>query len=158
VASSKTTLSLSAGTVTYGSERPEKISVRVAPRYTGTPGGTVTVKANGTTLAVIRLKSGAGSYTLSANRLRAGGYSLAATYSGNADFGSSVSAKRSLTVASPPPPPPPPAACHPLSSKGTCYEPGEYCSDADHGVTGLAGDGETIVCEDNDGWRWEPVG
>jgi hypothetical protein len=23
-------------------------------------------------------------------------------------------------------------------------------------VTGVAGDGETITCEDNDGWRWEP--
>jgi Bacterial Ig-like domain (group 3) len=157
VASSKTTLSLSKGRVTYGSERSEKISVKVAPRYTGTPGGTVTVKANGATLAVIRLKSGAGSYTLSANRLRAGGYSLTATYGGNADFGHSVSAKRSLTVASPPPPPPPPAACHPRSSSGNCYEPGEFCSDADHGLTGVAGDGETIICEDNNGWRWEPV-
>jgi hypothetical protein len=24
-------------------------------------------------------------------------------------------------------------------------------------MTGLAGDGETIICEDNDGWRWEPA-
>jgi hypothetical protein len=157
VASSKTTLSVSAATVTYGRERSEKISVRVAPRYAGTPGGTVTVKANGVTLTVIRLKSGGGSYTFSANRLRAGGYSLAATYSGNADFGRSVSAKRSLRVASPPPPPAPPAACHPHSSSGKCYEPGEYCSEADHGVIGLAGDGKTIICEDNNGWRWEPL-
>jgi hypothetical protein len=22
---------------------------------------------------------------------------------------------------------------------------------------GVAGDGEKIVCEDNNGWRWEPV-
>ncbi len=157
VASSKTTLSLSKGRVTYGSERSEKISVKVAPRYAGTPGGTVIVKANGATLAVIRLKSGAGSYTLSANRLRAGGYSLTATYGGNADFGHSVSVKKSLTVASPPPPPAPPVACHPTTSSGNCYEPGEYCSDADHGMTGVAGDGEAIVCEDNNGWRWEPV-
>jgi hypothetical protein len=67
---------------------------------------------------------------------------------------------------SPPPPPPatstpapPPttaASCHPLSDEGTCYEPGEFCRDDDHGVTGLAGDGEQITCEDNDGWRWEP--
>ena len=155
VASSATTLFLSAGTVTDGSEGSEKISVKVTPRYAGTPGGTVTVKANGTTLAVIRLKTGMGSYTLSANRLPAGDYSLAATYGGNADFGHSASGQRSLTVASPPPPP---AACYPLSSKGTCYEPGEYCSDADHGLTGIAGDGEAIICEDNDGWRWEPLG
>jgi hypothetical protein len=73
-----------------------------------------------------------------------------------------------VTVAAPaqpttPPPPTPPAApqpaasCYPISDEDTCYEPGEFCRDDDHGMTGLAGDGETIVCEDNDGWRWEPV-
>jgi len=57
---------------------------------------------------------------------------------------------------------PPPAAsaaptgCHPLTNAGNCYEPGEYCRDSDHGVSGIAGDGEPIICEDNDGWRWEP--
>jgi hypothetical protein len=49
-----------------------------------------------------------------------------------------------------------PAGCHPLSDEGTCYEPGEYCRDADHGMSGVAGDGKAITCEDNDGWRWEP--
>lgn len=53
--------------------------------------------------------------------------------------------------------PPAPAGCHPLSDEGTCYEPGEFCRDSDHGVTGVAGDGETITCEDNNGWRWEPT-
>jgi hypothetical protein len=151
--------------VTFGSEGSEKISVKVAPQYSGTPGGRVTVKINGATLAVIRLKSGAGSYTLSAHQLAAGAYTLAATYGGGAGFNGSTSAKRSLTVASPPPPrspppPPPPAppACYPLSSKGTCYEPGEYCPNADHGLSGIAGDGEKITCEDNNGWRWEPTG
>jgi hypothetical protein len=24
-------------------------------------------------------------------------------------------------------------------------------------VSGVAGDGEAIKCEDNNGWRWEPV-
>jgi hypothetical protein len=51
---------------------------------------------------------------------------------------------------------PAPAGCYPLSDEGTCYEPGEYCRYDDEGVTGVAGDGETITCEDNDGWRWEP--
>jgi hypothetical protein len=50
-----------------------------------------------------------------------------------------------------------PAGCYPLSDEGTCYEPGEYCRDDDEGMTGRAGDGETIICEDNDGLRWEPV-
>ena len=48
------------------------------------------------------------------------------------------------------------SSCYPLSDEGTCYEPGEYCRDDDHGMSGLAGDGESITCEDNDGWRWEP--
>ncbi len=52
--------------------------------------------------------------------------------------------------------PPRSTGCYPKSSSGNCYEPGEYCSDADHGVSGIAGDGESIVCTDNDGWRWEP--
>jgi hypothetical protein len=51
---------------------------------------------------------------------------------------------------------PGPASCHPLTNSGHCYEPGEYCRSSDHGVKGIAGDGERIVCEDNDGWRWEP--
>jgi FtsZ-interacting cell division protein ZipA len=46
--------------------------------------------------------------------------------------------------------------CYPISDEGTCYEPGEYCRDDDHGTSGVAGDGEAITCEDNDGWRWEP--
>jgi cytoskeletal protein RodZ len=68
------------------------------------------------------------------------------------------------TRAAVPPPPPattasPPAkaGCHPLSNSGTCYEPGEYCRTSDHGASGVAGDGKSIICEDNDGWRWEPA-
>jgi len=74
------------------------------------------------------------------------------------------------TTSRPPPPstttqPPPttapvsaaPASCTPISDEGTCYEPGEYCRDDDHGASGVAGDGERITCEDNDGWRWEPT-
>jgi hypothetical protein len=49
-----------------------------------------------------------------------------------------------------------PGGCHPLTSGGNCYEPGEFCRASDHGVTGVAGDGETITCEDVNGWRWEP--
>jgi hypothetical protein len=64
------------------------------------------------------------------------------------------------TTAAPPPPPPPspaPAGCHPLTDSGKCYEPGEFCRESDAGVIGLAGDGETIKCENNDGLRWEPI-
>jgi len=52
---------------------------------------------------------------------------------------------------------PTPTGCHPKTSSGNCYEPGEYCSDTEHGMSGVAGDGKTIVCEDNTKrWRWEP--
>jgi hypothetical protein len=54
-------------------------------------------------------------------------------------------------------PPPSPASCFPTTATGNCYEPGELCRKADHGITGTAGDGKRITCEDNDGWRWEPV-
>ena len=86
---------------------------------------------------------------------------------------SAVSAPATQPAASPSPAPvathpaPPPssapappataASCHPLSDEGTCYEPGEYCRDDDHGTQGIAGDGKNIICEDNDGWRWEPT-
>jgi hypothetical protein len=62
-----------------------------------------------------------------------------------------------IPVATPAPPPAPGGSCHPLSNEGTCYEPGEFCRQSDAGVTGVAGDGETIICEDNDGLRWEPA-
>ena len=55
------------------------------------------------------------------------------------------------------PPPQPKAGCYPVSDENTCYEPGEYCRDSDHGKSGVAGDGKAIVCEDHDGWRWEPA-
>ena len=63
------------------------------------------------------------------------------------------------TQAAPPPPPAStaPASCYPLSNAGHCYEPGEFCRTSDHGASGVAGDGKAIKCEDNDGWRWEPV-
>jgi hypothetical protein len=50
-----------------------------------------------------------------------------------------------------------PSGCYPLSNKGTCYEPGERCRNSDHGASGVAGDGKSIICADNDGWRWEPA-
>jgi phosphatidylserine/phosphatidylglycerophosphate/cardiolipin synthase-like enzyme len=54
-----------------------------------------------------------------------------------------------------PVPTPTPTGCYPKTSSGNCYEPGEYCSNADHGMSGVAGDGEAILCENKNGWRWE---
>lgn len=67
------------------------------------------------------------------------------------------------TTTAPPPPTtaaPTPAvatSCSPTSAAGNCYHSGEYCSDADHGMTGTDGNGNAIVCTDNNGWRWEPA-
>jgi hypothetical protein len=52
---------------------------------------------------------------------------------------------------------PPPASCYPKTNSGHCYEPGEFCRTADRGTRGVAGDGKPIICEDNNGWRWEPA-
>jgi hypothetical protein len=61
------------------------------------------------------------------------------------------------TTTQPTPPTTPAASCYPLSDAGNCYQPGEYCRYSDHGASGRAGDGEAIVCENNNGWRWEPA-
>jgi hypothetical protein len=34
--------------------------------------------------------------------------------------------------------------------------PGEFCPHADAGMSGIAGSGEAIICENN-GLRWEPA-
>jgi hypothetical protein len=60
-------------------------------------------------------------------------------------------------IASSKPAPAPRSTCHPLTNSGKCYEPGEFCRKADHGASGIAGNGEKIRCEDNNGWRWDPV-
>jgi hypothetical protein len=99
------------------------------------------------------------SFSVSAQASQASG-SPSASASGSSSPSSSPSSS------SPPLPPPtsapapatsaPHAGCYPLSNEGTCYEPGEYCRKADHGASGIAGDGKAITCEYNDGWRWEP--
>ncbi|HEV8274676.1 MAG TPA: hypothetical protein VGQ26_03120 [Streptosporangiaceae bacterium] len=47
--------------------------------------------------------------------------------------------------------------CHPKASTGNCYEPGEFCPHADAGMSGVAGNGKAIICEENNGLRWEPA-
>jgi hypothetical protein len=50
----------------------------------------------------------------------------------------------------------PAVSCYPLTGSGHCYQPGEYCRTTDHGMSGIAEDGQDITCENDDGWRWEP--
>jgi hypothetical protein len=95
-ATSKTALKLSRSKVTYGNEGVEFLSVTVSPQYSGlTPTGTVTVKESTTTFCVI---ASSGSCGLSGKKLKAGTYSLVATYGGSTNFKGSTSAKETLTV------------------------------------------------------------
>jgi hypothetical protein len=48
-------------------------------------------------------------------------------------------------------------SCYPTASSGNCYQPGQICPSSYHGVTGVAEDGTTIICQDNNGWRWVRV-
>lgn len=64
------------------------------------------------------------------------------------------------TIQAPPPSPSAPSGCSPKTSSGNCYEPGEFCSTAEHGETGVAGDGKAIKCENTDPgstWHWVAV-
>jgi hypothetical protein len=48
------------------------------------------------------------------------------------------------------------SGCHPTTSSGNCYEPGEFCPTADAGMTGVAGDGKAITCQLVSGrYHWE---
>jgi len=94
----QTTLSLSATTVKFGSEQTERLSVRVAPHFAGTPAGKVTVRAGGTVVCTMTLSSGSGSCALSASQLVSGSHPLVASYAGSASFTGSSSPQRMLTV------------------------------------------------------------
>jgi Bacterial Ig-like domain (group 3) len=93
-----TTLALSAGTLTYGHEQGEKISVKVSPAYAGPATGRVTVSAGSIVLCRITLTSGGGSCTLGARQLAAGTRHVAAAYAGATYFAASASAAKTLKV------------------------------------------------------------
>jgi hypothetical protein len=82
------------------------------------------------------------------NRADGGGDAIAtASATFDSDFAhasgwSPPTAKPSPKPKPPTTPQPKPTGCYPTSSSGHCYEPGEYCSNADHGTSGVAGDGE----------------
>lgn len=99
-ATSRASLSLSKATITYGHETTEHLAVAVTPQFAGTPAGKVTIRAGKSTVCVITLnRAGKGTCTLTAKKLKPGTYSLTATYAGNANFGSSTSARKTLKVA-----------------------------------------------------------
>jgi len=97
---SQSSLSLVLGPakVAYGDEESLRASVTVSSDVAGTPTGTVTVTAAGTSLCSITLAAAAGMCSLPATELSAGRYALAAAYSGDSAFLATTSATMPLTV------------------------------------------------------------
>ena len=93
-----TALTLSAAKIRLGHEQTERLAVLVKARTSGTPSGTVTVKAGAATVCVIKLAGGKGTCTLKASQLRVGSYQLTAAYGGSQVYGTSMSARHTLTV------------------------------------------------------------
>ena len=117
-ASSRAALTLSATSVRYGHEMSVRLTVAVAPRYSGTPAGNVVITAGKVTLCTVRLASATHTCTLPSERvLNPGRHALVASYSGSIDFAPS-SVTRTLTVESAITPEsnalPPRSACRPL--------------------------------------------
>jgi hypothetical protein len=93
-----TGLTLSAARLKAGHEQAERLSVHVAPKAGGTPGGKVTVKAGSVTLCVISLAKAKGTCRLASKKLKPGTYHLTASYPGSIRFAASTSPKKTLTV------------------------------------------------------------
>jgi GDSL-like Lipase/Acylhydrolase family/Bacterial Ig-like domain (group 3)/Putative Ig domain len=93
------TLSLSARSVRSGKEKTLVATVKVAPKYAGTPGGTITIMAGKTLLCRAKLSKGRAKCSPSSGRtLRVGTYKVIAIYSGNADFAGSKSIAFTLRI------------------------------------------------------------
>ena len=87
-ASTTATLSIAPSTATYGSETGVTLTATVGPQFSGTPSGTVTIKAGATNLCVApTLAGGVATCTVSsATLLAVGSYVVVATYSGDTNF------------------------------------------------------------------------
>ena len=97
-AQSRTSLTLSPASVAYGHEQSLKLTVTVAPQYSGSPRGAVIIAVGQTTLCTIRLSAQGGSCSPASPRvLTIGKHLIVASYQGSADFAPS-STSRTLTV------------------------------------------------------------
>jgi Bacterial Ig-like domain (group 3) len=86
-ATSRTTLTLSPASVKYGHETSVKITVAVAPQFSGTPADNVIITSGKATLCTVRLASATHTCSLPSKRaLNPGRHVLTASYRGSADF------------------------------------------------------------------------
>jgi len=94
-----TTLKLSASSIADGKEKSLKFSVAVKAQFTGTPTGTVTVKAGKKKICTVKLAAGKGTCSPTSNTLlAAGSYSIVASYNGSSSFPASTSKSVKLKV------------------------------------------------------------
>ena len=100
-ATTRTVLTLSKSSVTYGDENTETLTAAVEPEYAGlTVTGRITVSAGSKVLCVLSASAHSRSFRLSPSRLAAGNYRLVAKYGGNGDLIPSSSAVKALSVLS----------------------------------------------------------
>jgi hypothetical protein len=102
-AGSTTGFTRSAAKVTFGREKSEHLRVSVQSLIAGTLSGSVTIRAHmahhkAVTVCKITLSAGAGSCTLKAKALKAGKYTLTASFPGDVDFAPSAAPSKVLTV------------------------------------------------------------
>ncbi len=99
----KSVLSVSASTIHFGNENHLIVTVTVSPQYSGTPGGTVAMKAGKITLCAgaVLSKGKVKCSPRTGTTLPAGTYSLVAVYSGNGAYTASTSSARTLKVVKP---------------------------------------------------------
>lgn len=92
----KAALAVNLTTVTYGKEKTLVVTVTVTAQYSGTPAGTVTVKAGSVTLCknVTLAKGKATCSPVSSTTLPVGSYSITAAYPGNSDYTAGTSPLR----------------------------------------------------------------
>jgi hypothetical protein len=90
----KTTVTSSLNPATLGTN--VTFTAKVAPQFTGTPTGTVTFKDGISALATVALSGGSAAFTT--HSLAHGTHSITATYNGNTNFNTSISATLTQTI------------------------------------------------------------
>lgn len=91
-------MTVSPATVTFGTSYHVVVSVTVAPKFTGTPTGTLYIYLNGSVMCETLLTDGKAACTVPEGQ-NGGRYKITASYAGDGNFAASTAAPQYLTVA-----------------------------------------------------------